>query len=120
MTLLELSLTSKTCEWNEASKDMENMLAQMTDNFKDAMREKEDISEKLHTSEDSCQDLKEELKSSRESCTALEFVNDQIKSHLLELNEVLARTKEELSQQITDKEKGLEKAEVHALKNYLS
>lgn len=112
MTKLELSLASKTSEWNEASKDLENKLSHVMDNFNDAVREKEHISAQLHRSEEACQGLREELKDSREHYTELVVANDHNKSQLLELNEELARTKEELSQQIAEKEEGLEKAEV--------
>lgn len=94
---------------------MENELTHITENFKSAIRDREDLIAQLDQSEETCQGIKEELKSSRESCIELEVVKDQTKSQLLELMEALVGTKDQLNQQIKEKEKGLEKAEVNGL-----
>ena len=113
MTELELSLESRTSAWMKAREELENKLGHITDDFKDSISDKEETLAQLHKSDETCQGLREELQLSKESYTELDVVKNQIQDQLLEQSEALVATKEELNQQITEKEKGLEKAEVN-------
>lgn len=67
---------------------------------------------KLNYSHATCKGLEVELGTSKKSCDKLEGVKSQLNVQIRRLQEEVEGLKESLNQEIAEKEKGLEKAEV--------
>ena len=121
---LELSLASVTeeCKTLAATKeDLESShqqeVAKFNEKYQAMTEELEETVQELNRSRDVAQCLEVELNSARKICEELGGEKQYLESHVKELEAKLLGMSEEVNQHITEKEKGLTKAEVGETNN---